>query len=108
MTRRSEWAKKWLSGEDRSAESPVHAASRNMLRSRIDEVLQSLTHRERETIELRFGMEQGYTYSLEEVARIFNVTRQRVQQIEVKAMRKLQHPARARKLAGFLDVADGN
>jgi len=94
--------------EDRAAESPVHAASRNMLRSRIDEVLQSLTHRERETIELRFGMEQGYTYSLEEVARIFNVTRQRVQQIEVKAMRKLQHPARARKLAGFLDVADGN
>ena len=89
--------------EDSSAESPVNAASQEMLKEKIDAVLKSLTHREREIIKLRYGIGDGYTYTLEEVGRIFNVTRERVRQIEAKAVRKLQHPVRARRLEGFLD-----
>jgi RNA polymerase primary sigma factor len=89
--------------EDATAESPVHAASQEMLKEKIDAVLKTLTHREREIIKLRYGIGDGYTYTLEEVGRIFNVTRERVRQIEAKAVRKLQHPIRARKLEGFLD-----
>jgi hypothetical protein len=93
--------------EDESTESPVFAASREMLRDRIDNVLSTLTFREREIIKLRYGIGDGYTYTLEEVGRIFRVTRERVRQIEAKAVRKLQHPVRARKLSGFLDANAG-
>ena len=68
-----------------------------------DSVLKSLTYREREIIKLRYGIGDGYTYTLEEVGKIFKVTRERVRQVEAKAIRKLQHPVRARKLEGFLD-----
>jgi len=89
--------------EDESSESPVTAATQEMLRDRIENVLSTLTYREREIIKLRYGIGDGYTYTLEEVGRIFKVTRERVRQIEAKAVRKLQHPVRARKLEGFLD-----
>ena len=89
--------------EDESAESPVQAAGQEMLRERINEVLNTLTFREREIIKLRYGIGDGYTYTLEEVGRIFRVTRERVRQIEAKAVRKLRHPVRARQLSSFLD-----
>jgi len=89
--------------EDETAESPVMAAGHEMLKERIDEVLQTLTFREREIVKLRYGIGDGYTYTLEEVGRIFRVTRERVRQIEAKAVRKLRHPVRARQLASFLD-----
>ncbi len=93
--------------EDDGVESPVLAASREMLKDRIGNVLDTLTFREREIIKLRYGIGDGYTYTLEEVGRIFRVTRERVRQIEAKAVRKLQHPVRARKLTGFLDANAG-
>ena len=89
--------------EDDSAESPVAAATEEMLKDKIDHVLKTLTYREREIIKLRYGLGDGYTYTLEEVGRIFKVTRERVRQIEAKAVRKLQHPVRSRQLEGFLD-----
>ncbi|HIE71917.1 MAG TPA: RNA polymerase sigma factor RpoD, partial [Planctomycetes bacterium] len=93
--------------EDESVESPVHSASREMLKDRIENVLSTLTFREREIIKLRYGIGDGYTYTLEEVGRIFRVTRERVRQIEAKAVRKLQHPVRARRLGGFFDSVVG-
>jgi RNA polymerase primary sigma factor len=93
--------------EDESVESPVQTASREMLKERIESVLSTLTFREREIIKLRYGIGDGYTYTLEEVGRIFRVTRERVRQIEAKAVRKLQHPVRARRLGGFFDSAVG-
>jgi len=92
--------------EDETAESPVVSAGTEMLKDRIEEVLKTLTYREREIIKLRYGIGDGYTYTLEEVGRIFKVTRERVRQVEAKAIRKLQHPVRARKLEGFLDASD--
>ena len=89
--------------EDETAENPVESAGTEMLKDRIEEVLKTLTYREREIIKLRYGIGDGYTYTLEEVGRIFKVTRERVRQVEAKAIRKLQHPVRARKLEGFLD-----
>ena len=89
--------------EDGQAESPVLAASQEMLKDKIEAVLETLTFREREIIKLRYGIGDGYTYTLEEVGRIFQVTRERVRQVEAKAIRKLQHPVRARKLESFLD-----
>ncbi len=89
--------------EDESAENPTETAVHEMLRSRIEQVLKTLTYREREIIKLRYGIGDGYTYTLEEVGRIFKVTRERVRQVEAKALRKLQHPVRSRKLIGFLD-----
>ena len=91
--------------EDETAESPVTAATQEMLKSKIDHVLKTLTYREREIIKLRYGIGDGQTYTLEEVGRIFRVTRERVRQIEAKAIRKLQHPVRSRKLEGFLDAS---
>ena len=91
--------------EDESAESPVNAATQEMLKDKIDHVLKTLTYREREIIKLRYGLGDGYTYTLEEVGRIFKVTRERVRQIEAKAVRKLQHPVRSRQLEGFLDAS---
>jgi RNA polymerase primary sigma factor len=89
--------------EDEGVDSPVQSATQEMLKDRIDAVLKTLTYREREIIKLRYGIGDGYTYTLEEVGRIFKVTRERVRQVEAKAIRKLQHPVRARKLEGFLD-----
>ncbi len=89
--------------EDAAAESPVGTAGGGMLKDRVEEVLKTLTYREREIIKLRYGIGDGYTYTLEEVGKIFKVTRERVRQVEAKAIRKLQHPVRARKLEGFLD-----
>jgi RNA polymerase primary sigma factor len=89
--------------EDEGSESPVNAATQEMLKDKIDSVLKTLTYREREIIKLRYGLGDGYTYTLEEVGRIFKVTRERVRQIEAKAVRKLQHPVRSKQLKGFLD-----
>ena len=89
--------------EDERAESPVTAATQELLKDRIENVLQTLTFREREIIKYRYGIGNGYTYTLEEVGKIFKVTRERVRQIEAKAVRKLQHPIRSRKLVGFRD-----
>jgi len=89
--------------EDNGTDSPVNAATQEMLKDKIDGVLKTLTYREREIIKLRYGLGDGYTYTLEEVGRIFKVTRERVRQIEAKAVRKLQHPVRSRQLKGFLD-----
>jgi RNA polymerase primary sigma factor len=89
--------------EDDDVDSPVASAAQEMLKERIDIVLKTLSYREREIVKLRFGIGDGYTYTLEEVGRIFKVTRERVRQVEAKAIRKLQHPVRSRKLEGFLD-----
>jgi len=89
--------------EDDDVDSPVASAAQEMLKERIDIVLKTLSYREREIIKLRYGIGDGYTYTLEEVGRIFKVTRERVRQVEAKAIRKLQHPVRSRKLEGFLD-----
>jgi len=94
--------------EDEGSESPVNAATQEMLKDKIDTVLKTLTYREREIIKLRYGLGDGYTYTLEEVGRIFKVTRERVRQIEAKAVRKLQHPVRSKQLKGFLDSLMAN
>ena len=78
-----------------------------MLKEKLDQVLGTLTYREREIIKLRYGLGDGYTYTLEEVGKIFRVTRERVRQIEAKAVRKLQHPIRSRMLEGFLESITG-
>ncbi len=88
--------------EDETAESPVSAAAHEMLKEKIEQVLDTLTFREREIMKLRYGIGGGYTYTLEEVGKRFKVTRERVRQIEAKALRKLQHPIRSRKLEGFI------
>jgi RNA polymerase primary sigma factor len=89
--------------EDERQGKPSESATATMLKQRIEQVLRTLTYREREIIKLRYGIGDGYTYTLEEVGRIFKVTRERVRQVEAKAIRKLQHPVRARKLQGFVD-----
>ena len=91
--------------EDVSSDNPVKIANNGILRQRIDHLLKTLTYREREIIRLRYGLGDGYTYTLEEVGRIFKVTRERVRQIEAKAVRKLQHPVRSGQLEGFLQSA---
>ena len=91
--------------EDSSSENPARAANNGILREKIESLLKTLTYREREIIRLRYGLGDGYTYTLEEVGRIFRVTRERVRQIEAKAVRKLQHPVRSQQLAGFLRSA---
>jgi len=88
--------------EDASAEDPVASASHQMLRDRLETTLQGLSFREREIIKLRYGIGVGYSYTLEEVGKIFKVTRERVRQIEAKTLRKLQHPIRSRALEGFM------
>jgi RNA polymerase primary sigma factor len=91
--------------EDSSTENPVKVATNSVLRGKIEGLLKTLTFREREIIRLRYGLTDGYTYTLEEVGRIFKVTRERVRQIEAKAVKKLQNPVRARHLEGFLKPA---
>ena len=88
---------------DSAAESPAQGATQEMLRGRINKVLKTLSYREREIIKLRYGLGDGYSYTLEEVGHIFKVTRERIRQIEAKAVRKLQQPSRSAELAGFLD-----
>ncbi len=92
--------------EDEKQEAPSIMAGSEMLRSRINDVLKTLTYREREILKLRYGIGDGYTYTLEEVGRIFKVTRERVRQVESKALRKLQHPIRRQRLTSFMQ-ADG-
>ena len=93
--------------EDGGLPRPERAASNELLREKIEALLKTLTYREREIIRLRYGLGDGYTYTLEEVGRIFKVTRERVRQIEAKAVKKLQHPVRSQQLVGFLDRAAG-
>ena len=88
---------------DSGAESPALGAAQEMLRTRITKVLKTLSYREREIIKLRYGLGDGYSYTLEEVGHIFKVTRERIRQIEAKAVRKLQQPSRSGELIGFLD-----
>ncbi len=88
--------------EDERQEAPSESATSEMLRGRINDILKTLTYREREILKLRYGIGDGYTYTLEEVGRIFKVTRERVRQVESKAIRKLQHPVRKTRLASFL------
>jgi RNA polymerase primary sigma factor len=88
---------------DSGAESPAIGAAQEMLRTRISKVLKTLSYREREIIKLRYGLGDGYSYTLEEVGHIFKVTRERIRQIEAKAVRKLQQPSRSQELSGFLD-----
>jgi len=88
---------------DGTAESPAIGAAQEMLRDRISRVLKTLSYREREIIKLRYGLGDGYSYTLEEVGHIFKVTRERIRQIEAKAVRKLQQPSRSQELVGFLD-----
>jgi RNA polymerase primary sigma factor len=93
--------------EDGGLPRPEKAASNELLRQKIDALLKTLTYREREIIRLRYGLGDGYTYTLEEVGRIFKVTRERVRQIEAKAVKKLQHPVRSQQLEGFFERATG-
>ncbi len=88
---------------DGEAENPALGAAQEMLRGRINKVLKTLSYREREIIKLRYGLGDGYSYTLEEVGHIFKVTRERIRQIEAKAVRKLQQPSRSQELVGFLD-----
>ena len=88
---------------DETVEDPVYRATHGMLRDRIETVLGTLSFREREIVKLRFGLGIGYTYTLGEIGCIFKITRERVRQIEAKALKKLQHPTRSRKLKGFVE-----
>ena len=88
---------------DGGAKNPSIGAAQGMLRNRIAKVLKTLSYREREIIKLRYGLGDGYSYTLEEVGHIFKVTRERIRQIEAKAVRKLQQPCRSQDLVGFLD-----
>jgi RNA polymerase primary sigma factor len=93
--------------EDVGGVSPTQSTTHGLLRDRIDSLLKTLTYREREIIRLRYGLTDGYTYTLEEVGRIFRVTRERVRQIEAKAVKKLQHPVRSRQLENFIGSGQG-
>jgi len=90
--------------EDKRAVSPANATAYTMLKEQMDDVLSTLTEREKKVLRLRFGIGDGYPRTLEEVGAIFKVTRERVRQIEAKALKKLRHPIRARKLKGFLSM----
>jgi RNA polymerase primary sigma factor len=89
--------------EDRNALPPVDAATRQLLKEQIDDVLSTLTPREQRVLLLRFGLEDGRSRTLEEVGREFNVTRERIRQIEAKVLRKLRHPSRSRRLKDYLE-----
>ena len=93
--------------EDKRAISPSSATAHTMLKEQMDKILDTLTEREKKVLALRFGLEDGYPRTLEEVGSVFNVTRERVRQIEAKALRKLRHPTRSRKLKTFLEMAFG-
>ncbi len=88
--------------EDEEAQEPMDAAAREMLREQVQSALAALSERERQVLELRFGLIDGKDHTLEEVSRYFNVTRERIRQIEAKALRKLRHPTRSRHLREYL------
>lgn len=90
--------------EDKSAENPSEMTAYSMLKERLQDVLDTLTDRERQVLDYRFGLTDGYSRTLEEVGKKFTVTRERIRQIEAKALRKLRHPTRIRKLEGFLEM----
>jgi RNA polymerase primary sigma factor len=92
--------------EDKSAENPSEMTSYHLLKDKLADVLDSLTERERKVLELRFGLLDGYVRTLEEVGKQYKVTRERIRQIEAKALRKLRHPTRARQLQGFLGAEE--
>ena len=89
--------------EDKEATAPSEAVSLTMLHTEVEDVLDSLTPRERRVLQLRFGLIDGRQRTLEEVGKRFGVTRERIRQIEVKALRKLRHPSRSTRLTGFLE-----
>ena len=89
--------------EDHDAPAPADAASFTLLREQLEEVLETLTVREKKVLELRFGLEDGRSRTLEEVGQHFGVTRERIRQIEAKALRKLRHPSRSKRLKDFLE-----
>ncbi len=89
--------------EDKSAENPSDVTSYSLLREKLGDVLTTLTERERKILEMRFGLADGYERTLEEIGKMYNVTRERIRQIEAKALRKLRHPTRVRHLQGFLE-----
>jgi RNA polymerase primary sigma factor len=88
--------------EDESAIEPIDAAARDMLHESIQDALAVLSEREREVLEMRYGLIDGKDHTLEEVGKHFNVTRERIRQIEAKALRKLRHPTRSRQLRDYL------
>ena len=90
--------------EDKKATSPANATVYSMLREELEQAMQSLTERERKILSLRFGLEDGTPKTLEEVGNIFKVTRERIRQIEAKALKKLRHPSRSRRLQAFLEL----
>ena len=92
--------------EDKGAENPSEMTSYSLLKDKLTDVLTSLTERERKVLELRFGLGDGYSRTLEEVGKQFKVTRERIRQIEAKALRKMRHPTRIRQLQGFLDIQE--
>ena len=92
--------------EDKSAENPSDVTSYSLLREKLSDVLTTLTERERKILEMRFGLLDGYERTLEEIGKMYNVTRERIRQIEAKAVRKLRHPTRVRHLQGFLDTPE--
>jgi RNA polymerase primary sigma factor len=92
--------------EDKTAENPSDMTSYSLLKDKLSDVLGTLTERERRIVELRFGLIDGYARTLEEVGKQYKVTRERIRQIEAKALRKLRHPTRVRHLKGFLEVAE--
>jgi RNA polymerase primary sigma factor len=90
--------------EDKTAENPADGVSQSLLKEKIEAVLTSISDRERRILELRFGLVDGYGHTLEEIGNLYNVTRERIRQIEAKALRKLRHPTRAHHLHGFLET----
>jgi RNA polymerase primary sigma factor len=92
--------------EDKSAENPSDVTSYSLLKEKLGDVLTTLTERERKILEMRFGLLDGYERTLEEIGKMYNVTRERIRQIEAKALRKLRHPTRVRHLQGFLEAEE--
>jgi RNA polymerase primary sigma factor len=90
--------------EDKSAENPSDMTAYSLLKEKLGDVLDTLTERERKVLELRFGLGDGYSRTLEEVGKQFRVTRERIRQIEAKALRKMRHPTRIHQLEGFLEL----
>src|SRR5207247_7600666 len=92
--------------EDKAAENPSERTSQTLLKETLGEVLTSLTERERKILEMRFGLVDGYGHTLEEIGNMYNVTRERIRQIEAKGLRKLRHPTRLCHLKGFLEIKE--
>ena len=89
--------------EDRDADNPANKTSYTLLQELINEVLGTLPEKEQKVLRMRFGLDDGYTHTLEEVGYVFNVTRERIRQIEAKALKRLKHPTRSKKLKDYLE-----